>query len=296
MATTGAGPPIRPRRGSVSRRCSKTRQGDAVESRWRLHAGEVTVEVTYVFRLWNKSLVMDVLASGGLVAEVRYGRAVGLADPRLVTNPFYPAEGGRPAVMVSGTEDQPLFLTGNTDWYRSNGSILWAANSIAANGVVYNGGTRYIPLTNGKRNDCFERFFITVSPRYEEMLPNIPNPPSPWRHITGTRLWRAHGASNREQDRQYWANVHRHGMTQMVVTDHEGMWRDEGESFTSEGNYHSFYMGLTDGNYGQDQSYRPAENPWLVDFDLRKMHDLGCNFGMGSLDMFTARPAGRVPV
>ena len=342
-----------------------------------------------------------------------------------------------------------MFLTGNTDWYRSNGSILWAANSIATNGVVYNGGTRYLPLTNGtrylpltngkrylpltngKRNDCFERFFITVSPRYEEMLPNIPNPPSPWRHITGTRLWRAHGASNREQDRQYWANVHRHGQTQMVVTDHEGMWRDEGESFTfrtkaapgkggdpgaydyarfmqdqlgfnygpynnytdfapvnefwspdmvsrdpqnqlqhawmrcyapkparaieycaklapqiqakfkfstaycdvhtavapwdrvdydprvpgagtlaavfypygeimlrqkrawngpvySEGNYHSFYMGLTDGNYGQDQSYRPAENPWLVDFDLRKMHDLGCNFGMGDLGMFYA--------
>ena len=56
----------------------------------------------------------------------------------------------------------------------------------------------------------------------------------------------------------------------------------------SEGNYHWFYMGLTDGNYGQDQSYRPAENPWLVDFDLRKMHDLGCNFGMGNLEMFYA--------
>ena len=56
----------------------------------------------------------------------------------------------------------------------------------------------------------------------------------------------------------------------------------------SEGNYHCFYMGLTDGNYGQDQSYRPAENPWLVDFDLRKMHDLGCNFGMGNMEMFYA--------
>src|SRR5450759_4373565 len=105
----------------------------------------------------------------------------------------------------------------------SNGSTLWAANSISTNGVVYNGGTRYIPLTNGKRNDCYERFFITLSPRYEEVLPNIPNPPSPWKHITGTRVWRAHGASNREQDKQYWANVHRYGMAQMIVTDHETM-------------------------------------------------------------------------
>ena len=407
--------------------------GDTVESRWRLSARGTSAEVTYVYRLWNKSLVIDVLAPGGNVAEVRFGRAAnaGLENPRLVTNPFYPAEGGRPAVVVSGTPEAPLFLTGNVDWYFSNGSILWAVNSVSTNGVTYNGGTRYIPLTNGKRIDCFERFFVTLSPRYEEVLPEIPNPASPWKHVTGTRLWRAHGASNREQDARYWTEVHRYGMTQMIVTDHETMWRDEGESFTfrtkaapgkggdqnardysrlmqdklgfvygpynnytdfapvnefwsldliardpqnqlqhawmrcyapkparaieycarlapqiqekfhfstaycdvhtavapwhrtdydprvpgagsfaavyysygeimlhqkkawqgpvySEGNFHCFYMGLTDGNYGQDQNYRPAENPWLVDFDLRRMHDLGCNFGMGNPDMFYA--------
>ncbi len=409
------------------------RQGDAVESRWRLSVEGTSAEVTYRYRLWNKSFVIDVLAPGGNVAEVRFGRAKGpgLKDPRLVTNPFYPAEGGRPAVLVSGTPGSALFLTGNVDWYLSNGSILWAANATSENGVTYNGGTRYIPLTNGRRVDCFERFFITLSPRYEEVLPTIPNLPSPWKQVTGTRLWRAHGASNRQQDAAYWTEVHRYGMTQMVVTDHETMWRDEGESFTfrtraapgrggdqsaydyarlmqdklgfvygpynnftdfapvnefwafdmvardpqnqlqhawmrcyapkparaveycarlapqiqekfhfstaycdvhtavapwhrvdydprvpgagtfaavfysygeimlhqkkawngpvySEGNYHCFYMGLTDGNYGQDQSYRPAENPWLVDFDLRQMHELGCNFGMGNLEMFYA--------
>ena len=408
-------------------------RGSDVESRWRLTAGGLSTEVTYVYRLWNKSLVIDVLAPGGQVAEVRFGHAKEAAheNPRLVTNPFYPADGGRPAVVVAGSLERPLFLSGNVDWYLSNGSILWASNSVSGSSVTYNGGTRYVPLTNGKRNDCFERFFISLAPRYEEVLPTIPNPPSPWRHITGTRIWRAHGASNREQDARYWREVHRYGMTQMVVTDHETLWRDEGESFTfrtraapgkggdpgaydyarlmqdqlgfvygpynnftdfapvnefwnfdmvsrdpqnqlqhawmrcyapkparaveycarlapqiqkkfqfstaycdvhtavapwhrvdydsrvpgagtfsavfysfgeimllqkqawhgpvySEGNYHCFYMGLTDGNYGQDQSYRPAENPWLVDFDLRQMHDLGCNFGMGNLDMFYA--------
>lgn len=411
-----------------------TRQtGGDVESRWRLGAGGVSAEVTFVYHLWNKSLVIDVHAPGGRVAEVRFGRVAGVSglNPRLVTNPFYPAEGGRPAVVVCGSADSPLFITGNADWYLSNGSILWAANAVSTNGVTYHGGTRYVPLTNGKRNDCFERFFVTISPRYEEVLPSLPNPASPWKHVTGTRLWRAHGASNREEDARYWTEVHRYGITQMVVTDHETLWRDEGESFTfrtkaapgkggdkgaydyarlmqdklgfvygpynnytdfapvnefwsadligrdpqnqlqrawmrcyapkparaieycarlapqiqekfkfstaycdvhtavapwhrvdydprvpgagtfaavfysygeimlhqkkawngpvySEGNFHCFYMGLTDGNYGQDQSYRPAENPWLVDFDLRKMHDLGCNFGMGNMDMFYA--------
>lgn len=397
--------------------------------RYRVAVGGVSAEVTYAYRLWNKSLVIDTICLGGQVGEVRYGRALGLENPRLVTNPYYRAEGGRPAVAVSGPASAPLFLTGNTDWYLSNASSMWAANEITADGVLYNGGTRYNPKTDGKRNDCYDRFFITLSPFYEEMLPSIPNPESPWKHITGTRLWRAHGASNREHDARYWTECHRWGMTQVVVTDHETGWRDGGESFTfrtkpapgkggdkgqydyarlmqdtlgfvygpynnftdfapvneywhtdmvsrtsdnqlqhawmrcyapkparavefcerlapqiqekfrfstaycdvhtavapwtrvdydarvpgagtmaatfyafgeimllqkkawngpvySEGNHHSFYSGLTDGNYAQDQNYRIAENPWLVDFDLRKMHDLCCNFGMGSPSMF----------
>ncbi len=247
-------------------------------------------------------------------------------------------------------------------------------------------------------------------------------------HVAGERLWRAHGASDRQRDYAKWQEVARYGMTKIVITDHETGWRDGGESFTfrtkaapgrggdasqaeysrklhalgfrygiynnytdyapvnefwnedwvtrlsdgqwrsawarcynpkpsravemeaklapiiqqkfqldtaycdvhtavtpwnycdfdarvpgagtfaatfyaygeimlhqkktwngpvySEGNNHWYYCGLTDGNYGQDQVGRLAENPWLVDFDLRKMHPLCCNFGMGSPDMF----------
>ena len=54
----------------------------------------------------------------------------------------------------------------------------------------------------------------------------------------------------------------------------------------SEGGFHWWYAGLTDGNYGQDSLYGFAKNPWLVDFDLRRMHDKCCNFGMGNPGMF----------
>ncbi len=60
----------------------------------------------------------------------------------------------------------------------------------------------------------------------------------------------------------------------------------------SEGNNHWYYCGLTDGNYGQDQLARLDEQPWLVDFDLRKLHPLCCNFGMGNLGMFFGRGEG----
>jgi hypothetical protein len=58
----------------------------------------------------------------------------------------------------------------------------------------------------------------------------------------------------------------------------------------SEGGHHYVYSGLTDGNYAQDQSYFiPQQLPWLVDFDLLKMHRLENNFGMGSIWMFFGR-------
>lgn len=408
------------------------RDGDMVVSRWRLSAGPASADVTYRYRIWNKSLVIEILAPGGHVAEVRYGRATGLANPRLVTNPYYLYGSSRPAVVVAGPPEEPLFLAGHTDWCLSNASVPWAENAVGEDGVRYNGGTRYIPRTDGRRNDCYERLFITISPRYEEVLPTIPNPQSPYKHVTGTRVWRAHGAGNREADIQFWTRVHRYGMRMVVVTDHETMWRDGGESFTfrtraapkkggdkgaydyarvmidklgfvygpynnftdfapvnehwsidrvsrtpdnqlqrawprcyapkpayaveaceelapkiqakfhfntaycdvhtavapwgrvdydyrvpgagtfaavfysfgeimllqkkawqgpvySEGGMHFMYCGLTDGNYAQDQRYNIPDNPWLVDFDLRKLHDLCCNFGMGNPGMFYGR-------
>jgi hypothetical protein len=387
------------------------------------------------FQLIGKSLAMDIQADGGYIYEVRFGSTRGFANPRLVTLPYYTygySDGlARPAVIVSGTADAPLFFLAQIDWTQSNAAIPFAdASNLRFDGsLASNGGTRYNLKTDGVRNPCFERFVLTLSPKFEEVLPNIPNPVSPWKHITGTRVWRAHGAHVRANDADYWRTVHRWGMTQLVVTDHETGWRDNNESFTfrtnpapkkggdegqftyarimqdelgfvygpynnftdfapvnsfwhpdmisrtqdnqlqhawtrcyapkparavefcerltpiiekkfgfstaycdvhtavtpwsrvdydarvpgagtfaavfyafgeimllqkagwdgpvySEGNNHFPYCGLTDGNYAQDQNYRLSENPWLVDFDLRKLHDLCCNFGMGNLDMF----------
>jgi hypothetical protein len=402
-------------------------------TKWRFVAGAVSQLATLNYRIWNKSLVIDILAPGGNVAEVRYGHAEGLETPRLVTSPYYAYNvyaNVRPAVILSGPPDKPIFVAGATDWYRSNASELFAANSVDSHGVVYNGGTRYGLCTNGRRNDCFERLFITVSPRYDEVLPTIPNPKSPYLNVGGTRLWHSFSASpDKMQDREIFKRTHSYGLTQMIVTNHETLWRDGNESFTfrtqtapakggdeaekafsrfmqddlgyvygpynnftdlapvnanwsldnvsrhqdyslvsawarcynpkpsraveyaarltpiiqakfhystaycdvhtavppwqytdydsrvpgagtfastfyaygeimliqkqswrgpvySEGGQHWMYAGLTDGNYAQDQGWKWEREPWLVDFDLRRIHDQEADFGMGNLDMF----------
>ena len=417
---------------------SQTVRGNVVEVRWKLSAGEYSQDVIYMLQLRGKTLELDVRAADesaeNRIAEIRYGSARGLENPRLVTSPYYNYAGGtkvRPAFVVSGDASTRLFLAGNTDWYRSNASELFADNSIENGLVSYNGGTRYIARTDGKRNAIADRFFISLSPRFEEVLPNIANPMSPYKSVMAPRLWTAYGVNDRKADEKMWAGIHRHGLTQIIITDHETMWRDAGESFTfrtrtapgrggdesareysqylqktlgyvygpynnftdiapvnanwnegmaarfpdnqmrpgwsrnylakparavefgatqpfinqkkfdfstaycdvhtalapwfpvdfdarvpgagtfagvfyaygelmelqkkawhgpvySEGGFHFYYMGLTDGNYAQDQSYVLPDNPWLVDLDLRKMHPLGTNFGMGSTAMFYA--------
>jgi len=415
--------------------------GGAVTATWQFRCGKHVAEVTYTLRLRQKSLYVDIACPGGHVGEVRFGKARGLSSPRLVTLPYLTGDWQhRPAVLVAGRPEKPLFLMGLVDHCRSNATALWFANDVASDGTaIYNGGSRYEPKTDGQRNDCFERLVLTVSPRFEEVLPNVPNPKSPWMHVAGERLWIAHGASDRKRDYELFKNVARYGMTKVVITDHETGWRDGGESFTfrtraapgkggdegqaeysrkihalgfrygiynnytdfapvnefwnedlvtrlsdgnwqtawprcynakparavefearlapiiqqkfhldtaycdvhtavtpwnycdrdarvpgaatfaatfyaygeimlhqkktwngpvySEGNNHWYYCGLTDGNYGQDQAAKLPDNPWLVDFDLRKLHPLCCNFGMGAPGMFYGehRGLGKTP-
>jgi hypothetical protein len=410
-----------------------TSNGKSVTYAGRLTASNRVANVELRFHLVGKSLVIDLQADGNQIGEVRFGATRGFVNPRPVPLPYYTygfADAfARPLVIASGSAEAPLFFMAHSDWTLSNASAPWTESQRFDGSLASNGGTRYLPKTDGTRNPCFERFVLTLSPKFEDVLPNIPNPVSPWKHVTGTRVWRAHGAGDRARDAETWRTVRRWGMTQIVVTDHETGWRDGNESFTfrtepapkkggdegqrryarvmqdelgfvygpynnftdfapvngfwhsdlisrtsdgqlqhawercyapkparavefcerltpviekkfgfstaycdvhtavtpwsrvdfdarvpgagtfaavfyaygeimllqkagwdgpvySEGNNHFPYCGLTDGNYAQDQSYRPSDNPWLVDFDLRRLHDLCCNFGMGNPDMF----------
>ena len=395
-----------------------------------------TVVVTTRFHQEEQSLVVDVATDSKEVAEVRFGGWRDPVEPQIVTLPYYTygnwGASARPAVVVASPAAgaRAIFHAAAVDWTQSNASAPFAEN-IRFDGLLSsNGGVRYRPKSDGERNVCRERFVYSFSDFFDAVLPNIPNPVSPWRHVTGTGVWRAHGAGpDREKDKAYWRGVRARGLKHVIVTDHEVGWRDGNESFTfrtepaprkggvkgqydyarvlidelgfvygpynnftdfapvnanwhadrvtrtadlqlqpawnrcyapkpayaveacaaftpvnqanfgvntaycdvhtsvtpwsrtdydarvpgagtfaatfyafgeimliqkrcwqgpvySEGGCHYLYCGLSDGNYAQDQSYRIADNPWLVDFDLRRLHPLCCNFGMGDVGMF----------
>ncbi|MDO5581340.1 MAG: hypothetical protein Q4G69_09395 [Planctomycetia bacterium] len=414
-------------------------KGDTLISRWKYRSDSMEAEVEYHFQLKGKSLIADTFSKGGKAACVDFGNLAQVNDLQSILIPYL-CEGGygasRPTAILflPGRSDkakkEKLFIFGNVDWYRSNASRIADKNAIRAHSGSYRGGVLYLAKTDGKKNDLFERFFITISPKFEEILPTIPNPQSPYKAIAGKKLWRVHAANNREEDKKIWYYLWRHGIREVIINDHETQWREGGESFTfrtrtdpskggeegqldytrflreklgyvygpynnftdfatlngywnfdmvgrmetgqlqsawmrcygpkpirgieycekltpilkkkfafdtaycdvhtsvvpwsrtdydsrvpgagtfaasyyaygeimllqkkgwngpvySEGPNHYYYAGLTDGNYAQDQGYRFMDRPWLVDFDLLKIHDLECDFGMGSPGMFS---------
>ena len=392
---------------------------------------------TVKFRRIGNSVVADIEAPGGNVDKITFGGTMAGADAELVPVPYYsyknPGLADRPCVISTQIGDTPLFISATVDWTQSSAATPFAATQTDNDAVAANGGVEYVPRTDGKRNDAYERFVWTVSTDFANTLPVVPNPPSPWKRVTGSVAWSAYGAHfDRNKDFAHWKKVRRKGIRHLVVTDHESGWRDGDESFTfrtrpapkkggdkgqydyarqmidtlgfrygpynqftdlapvneywsadhvarradgdllhswarcyspkplyavemcekltpqiqekfhfntaycdvhtavspwgrtdydarvpgaamfaqtfyaygeimliqkkcwggpvySEGGCHWLYCGLTDGNYAQDQPYQMPDNPWLVDFDLLRLHSLCCNFGVGSLSMFYGR-------
>ena len=245
-------------------------------------------EVTVNFRVEGKSVVADLRVKGGRLAETRFGRT-DAAQPQRIPLPFYtghfvelkpidPCD--RPCVLAFGADAAKTFLTETVDWTTSNASEPFF---LPGEKTAAMGGARYTPKTDGVRNEAYERFVWTLSDKLEETLPNIPNNPSPWRHVTGSRPWCCFSFYDRDRPEveKRLRHIRRLGIKNLIVTDHEVMWRDGEESFTFRTNaapakggdkaqerYTRVLIDELGFNYGPYNNYTdfaPVNENWHVD-------------------------------
>jgi hypothetical protein len=203
-----------------------------LKASWEMKVNGSTVVVQSAVRLWQKSLVVDCFCTGGLATELSYGRIEDVTDPELLLLPYL-NYGGHHLNVLMAKGQVPCFASVWMDWYRSNASEPYCVDKVEDNKVQLNGGVRYVPKTDGRRNDLYERFFVTFSPVFEETLPTIANPPAQRGREAATRLWQeSWGPQDYEREHERSKKLRAYGIERLTQCNHEITWRDGGESFT----------------------------------------------------------------
>ena len=215
----------------------------------------------------GRCLIIDLYAPAGTVKSVSLGTAVETSVVKRVIVPYL-AYGG--VDELTGGYFRYAFF----DWYRSNASRIVERDMNGVRTTV----AEYLPKTDGTYNPVCERIVVTLSDEFADVLPEIPNPPSKFKSLTGSRVWRAHASYDRARDKAFWQTLYDAGIRQMAVMDHETMWRDGGESFTfvteaakgkggdaAERDYARFMidsLGYLYGPYNNYTDYSPSNARW----------------------------------
>ncbi len=215
--------------GRVPAFVSARREGDTVRATYRIQG----TSVEWTVRIWQKSLVVDCVCRGGDATGLDFGRFEGVSSPQLIFTPYLTIAPGNPAVLMARSDAGAYFGSVWADWYRSNASALYAQTDIQGSSARVNGGVRYLPRTDGRRNDLYERFFVTLSPTFEEVYPTIDNPPAANVKLAGEYLWQeSWGPQNYQQEMDRSDVLASYGIKNLIQCNHEITWRDNGESFT----------------------------------------------------------------
>ncbi len=184
-------------------------------------------------RIWQKSLVVDVINRKEDVVRLGVGKFTGVEQPKAFYIPYILFGGSRPSILMSKVGNRTVFASVFLDWYRSNGWMLEGGQETGADWAQINGGIQYAPKTDGKLNPLYERIFLTISPTFEEVMPVVPNPVGLHAKEASDRLWQESWGPedySKEMDRS--KTIRAYGIEKLIQCNHEITWRDEGESFT----------------------------------------------------------------
>ena len=179
-----------------------------LRTRWRLRSGGETFDYALDLRLLDRSLVVDVRVDGQEGLEVQKGYPNVDSPKKAIEVPmlawekgsrhYEPDEGmGRegwharsPAVLLAGN----YFLSAWFDWYVSDASMIYNLATSRNEEAGFDGGAVYLPVIDQGRNPIREKLIFTISREFPEVLPNIPNPPSPHGQLMRDRVY-SHGIS-----------------------------------------------------------------------------------------------------
>ncbi|MCC6423509.1 MAG: hypothetical protein IT447_08525 [Phycisphaerales bacterium] len=187
--------------------------------------------IDYQFQLMGKTLAVSASSHTPTVSRWFYGHADGLEKPKVIESPYRKYD-------ANFLFDRGMFLSYLPDWYFSNSSHTpWMnVNRIEGDKAWFGwaedtgGEYGYLPRTDGNRWPFKERFYISVSNHYDEILPTVNNPKSPMKETLRKYVWLM--VSNRGDQfplvKQYIQQCIDLGMTNTYFMWHAPLWSNRG--------------------------------------------------------------------
>jgi hypothetical protein len=167
----------------------------------------VTATVRITGRILGKSLVFEVSCDQPRVTALDIGAWGPVVRRRQAATPYY---SGTAHLLVQ----ENLFANASLDWTAS------AATSHSGSRASYGA------LTDGTRNLLRERAVFTAAWHLAEVLPNIPNPPSPWREFLADKVVLDNWGGSFNTIANNLTNLADYGVTNCVALIH--VWQRDG--------------------------------------------------------------------
>lgn len=223
-----------------TRLLSKAMSGSTLKTVWEWSKGQAKVTFGLDFRV--KGLTLEVVASSDSndITAFDAGETENTPKPMLFGMTYLNNRWNYPRILAT----PEYFVSVFADWYYSQGSslvegandgVLRGAKVISDTSARILGGVLYGKKTDGRRNRLYERFYYTVSPELEDVLPDIPNPPSTFidetkKLVCMTRAYSVQRAEDVQHELDFWQKMKDYGVEDMFVRFHSGQYRTPKEN------------------------------------------------------------------
>jgi hypothetical protein len=166
---------------------SATTNADTLTVRWRMSANGATFTYSYTMHIAGRTLVLRAAAESPLAMQFTLDRSEETPSPVIVPVPYL--------TLMNVLYSNGVFVSAYGDWERTQASRIYPSDAVfSATSVYYAQFMTFDSLSDGSRNTPDETFFITGSPRVEDVFPSLENPVSPYRALSASRtvvdLWR----------------------------------------------------------------------------------------------------------
>ncbi len=158
-----------------------TLDSNTLQTLWKMAYGTNSLTYTFQFRISARTLIIQTVVQSGIAAAVYLDRCEGAQGPVIIHVPYLTTMN----VLYSGG----VFATLYFDWETTRASGIYPLDFVfSPSSVYYAQSAIYAARSDGTRNLADETIYLTVSPSFTDVLPNVTNPISPYKNLSANYL------------------------------------------------------------------------------------------------------------